>query len=501
MNKKTSVFSAILIAIMSLAVGMVLASRLDLTPSSGAQPMSVPAANADPITGPLDATTFRRIAQNVSPAVVSIQTQSRRPRRDTQDSGNNPFFGQPRQPRGGQPERPLQGSGTGFIIDKANGYIITNNHVIEGADEIKVGFYGDDDRADTFSAKIVGRDPLTDSALIQLTERPNHELSQISFGDSDQMAPGDWVVAIGNPFGLRHTVTVGVVSAVGRDNFQTVNGRSQVMIQTDAAINPGNSGGPLLNVRGEVVGVNTAIFTNQTSSNLGIGFAVPINFVRTLLPQLQTGRIIRGKIGVSVNNNPITADEARDYGLPGAGGALISTVDEDGAAANAGLRAGDFVVEFNGKPIKNSSELVGLVVNTRPGTTVPMKIVRDRQQRTVNVTIDELDLLTAEGETTAARQSTDGAFGLTLQPLTPQIARQLQLPAGTQGALIAEVAPASIAERAGLGEGDVITNIGGRAVRNTEEASRALDAVPQGGSTLVRFIRGGQESAIGLRKR
>src|SRR5687768_2417350 len=326
MTKRTSIFSAVLIAIMSLAAGLVLASRLDLTPGSEAQPMAVPAANSDPINGSIDATTFRRIAQAVSPAVVSISTEVARRQRDTNDLfGGNPFFGQrPGFPRGDQ--GPRQGSGSGFIIDKANGYILTNNHVVEGADKIEVGFFGDSRFADKVDAKVISRDPLTDSALIQLTSRPSRELTQINFGDSDQMAAGDWVMAIGNPYNFRHTVTVGVVSAVGRDDFQQVEGRSQVMIQTDAAINPGNSGGPLLNARGEVVGINTAIYTGRTSGNIGIGFAMPINAVRDLLPQLRTGRIIRGQLGVSVDPQPITAEDARDLGLPGSSGALILRV-------------------------------------------------------------------------------------------------------------------------------------------------------------------------------
>jgi serine protease Do len=502
MTKRTSVFTAVLIAIMSLAVGMVLASRLDLTPGSEAQMSYLPAANSDPISGALDATTFRRIAQAVTPAVVNIQTTSRarRPQTGADLFEQNPFFGNPRGQQRGQ--RPVVGSGTGFIIDKANGFILTNNHVVEGADEIKVGFFGDHRFADLFDAKVIGRDPLTDSALIQLTSRPDRELTEIRFGDSDQMAAGDWVMAIGNPFNLRHTVTVGVVSAVGRDEFQTVEGRSQVMIQTDAAINRGNSGGPMLNIRGEVVGINTAIYTNQTESNLGIGFAVPINAVRNLLPQLRTGRIVRGQLGVQVNSVPFSASEAKDLGLPNGGGAQITTVAPGSAAEKAGIRPNDIVIEFNGQPVRTSDELIAMVIQTKPGVAVPMKIVRNRQQQSLTVTVDELDLLAQEETSADAGAGTEaGGIGITIEPITPRIARQLDLPEGQTGAVVVEVEPGSAAERAGLAPGDVIHEVGGRAMRTVDDVSRAINAVPQGSVALLTVTREGRDQGVRVRKR
>jgi serine protease Do len=502
MTKRTSIFTAVLIAVASLAAGLVLASRLDLTPASSAQPMAVPEANSEPINGAIDATTFRRIAQAVSPAVVSIQTTGRMRRTPTSDFfDQNPFFGIPRGPERRAPQQPRVGSGSGFIIDAANGYILTNNHVVEDADKIEVGFYGDHRFGETVTAKVIGRDPLSDSALLQLNERPSRELMQIRFGDSSQMAPGDWVVAIGNPFQLRHTVTVGVVSATGRDEFQTVDRRSQEMIQTDAAINPGNSGGPLLNVRGEVIGINTAIFTNETQSNLGIGFAVPINTVRGLLPQLRTGRVIRGQLGVEVNSIPFTQAEIRDLGLPNGGGALISGVGEDSAAAKSGMQVNDIVIEFNGQPVRSSSELIAMVVATRPGTTVPVKVVRNRQQRTLNITIDELDLLAQEERSRQTSESAESGIGLTLRSLTPQLQRRLEVPDDRGGAVVADIEPGSIAQRSGFGEGDVILEINGRPIRSTDEALRAFDAVPAGSTALVTVWRGGREQGLRVRKR
>ena len=372
---KTSAFYVVLIAVASMAVGMVISSRLDLTPASSAQTVGLPAVNSAPLSGPLDATTFRNIAKVNAPAVVNIQTEVRQRGRDMTEyfgggGGSDDllrrFFGGDDQggapaPRGRSRGRPqdapvLEGAGTGFVIDKA-GYILTNNHVIDGAETIRISFE-DELRADTYAAKVVGKDVLTDSALLQLTEMPARPLTEVKWGDSNQMQPGDWVMAIGNPFRLGHSVSVGVISALGRP-FGGLPQREQPMLQTDAAINPGNSGGPLLNVRGEVIGMNTAIYTDQRSANIGIGFATPINELRDLLPMLRSGKVIRGVIGVSVAKDRLTAETAKAFGLPDTNGALISTVNPNEPADKAGMQPGDVVVEFNGKPVKDSDGLVG----------------------------------------------------------------------------------------------------------------------------------------------
>src|SRR6187402_2210875 len=293
-TRKTTIFYVVLVAMASLVVGMVIASRLDMSPSSSAQTLAIPATNSAPLAGPVDATTFRNIAKSQSPMVVSIRTESRQRTQDLSEFFGSDdllerFFGAPGQqggqqsPRGQSQRRPqsrvTQAAGSGFIINK-DGFIITNNHVVEGASKIAVQFYEEDDE---YEAKVVGRDPLTDSALIQLIEKPNRPLPEAKFGDSSQMEPGDWVMAIGNPFGLSHTVSVGVISATSRP-FPVAEQRSANVLQTDAAINPGNSGGPLLNLRGEVIGINTAIYSNGGmgggAGNIGIGFAIPINTIR-----------------------------------------------------------------------------------------------------------------------------------------------------------------------------------------------------------------------------
>jgi len=317
------------------------------------------------------------------------------------------------------------------------------------------------------------------------------------------MQPGDWVMAIGNPFGLAHTVSVGVISATERP-FPISDGRWADVLQTDAAINPGNSGGPLLNVRGEVVGINSAIYADaRQSGNIGIGFAIPINVVRELLPQLRGGKVTRGVIGISVGDVP--KDALAEFGLRERRGALVQTVNAGGPASKAGLEPGDVIVEFNGKPIHKRDELVSAVVTTKPGTTVPVKVLRDKQEKTLSLTVSELDL---EEETNRqSRRDTmepgdeeSHGFGITLSPLTSEMARRLRLPADVEGVLVSDVDPTSTAARAGIREGDVILQVNRRAVSSPQEANRALNAVPAGGTAFLLLMRNGQQTFVTVRK-
>jgi serine protease Do len=523
-NRKTTLFYALLIAIASLAVGMVIASRLDLTPQSAAQSVAPTPYNNAPITGVLTATTFRDVAKAVTPAVVNIRTESRQRTQDlseffggggggggSSDDLFERFFGQGGGGPGGQAQprqRPrdqvVQAAGTGFIIDKA-GFILTNNHVVEGATKIEVSLYGEDSDQE-YAAKVVGRDPLTDSALIELTEKPNHPLPEIKFGDSSQVLPGDWVMAIGNPFGLAHTVSVGVISALERP-FPTTEGRSTQVLQTDAAINPGNSGGPLLNIRGEVVGINSAIYTDaRQAGNIGIGFAIPINTVRELLPQLRGGKITRGMIGVSIGVIPQNALET--LGLKNRQGALVSSVAPGGPSAKAGLEPGDVIVQFNGKPVKDRDALVSMVVSTPPNTTVPVKVVRDRDEKTLNVRVGELDLdaeqaaLTSRGGrgNDAPQQEPSSGFGMSLSNITPDVARRLRLDDNTKGAVVVDVEQASPAARAGIMQGDVIMRVGRAPIGSVADASRELARIPSGGTAILRIMRNGQDTAVVVTK-
>jgi serine protease Do len=375
--------------------------------------------------------------------------------------------------------------------------------VVDGATKIEVAFFNED--ADIFyEAKVVGRDPLTDSALIQLVDT-KRDLTEVKFGDSAQMQPGDWVVAIGNPFNLGHTVSVGVISATRASGLPVAQQRRADVLQTDAAINPGNSGGPLLNARGEVIGINTAIYTDaRQQGNIGIGFAIPINSVRELIPQLRTGKITRGVIGVSVQ--PIPLDTLTEFGLKERRGALVGQVGRGQPADKAGIEPGDIILEFNGRPVKNTNELVATVIRTKPGTTVPVKILRDKQERTLSITVDELDL-----EDEGARQQprvassepdeeSSSAFGLTIGTLTADTARRLRAPSDAEGVLVSDVEQGSPAFRAGLQRGDIITRINRRPVRTPQEASHALGAVSSGSTAFVLVLRLGQEQFFTVRK-
>ena len=513
-TRKTTLFYAVLISVASVAVGMVIASRLDLAPQSLAQTVNVPTSNSAPLSGPLDATTFRNIAKAQIPTVVNIETEARARSRDTNeffsDDFLNRFFGGPQQrnaPRGQAPrgaEPPIQeGRGTGFIIDRS-GFILTNNHVVEDADVIRVRLFGGG-RTESYPAKVVGRDALTDSALIQITELPAGGLQEARFGDSEQVQQGDWVMAIGNPFGLGHTVTVGVISATGRE-FPVTATRDTHMLQTDAPINPGNSGGPLLNVRGEVVGMNTAIYTSAAQqSNLGIGFATPINTLRDLVPQLRSGKVVRGVMGVYVNRD-FTRQEAEALGVKEGRGALVSQVSRGGAAEKAGIERGDVIVEFNGRPVADNVALVQMVMATKPGTSVPVTVVRDKQRRSLNVTVEELDLDAEAGTPAGRREDTaprpeETGFGMTIEPVSPEVAREAQLPRNRGGAVISSVERRSAAANAGLAPGDIILEVNRQAVNSPSQVTRALQGSPAGQPVFLVVWRDGAEIFVALTKR
>ena len=510
-SRKNTLFSEVLIAVTSVAIGLVIAARLDSVSSPAAQTVNttaspaMPAMNSAPITGQLDANTFRDIAEAQTPMVVNIRTESRGRTQDlSQFFGGDDlfrrFFGdppeqgqQPREENGTPSEPPTVAAGTGFVIDQS-GFILTNNHVVEDATKIEVTFFGDDD--ETYEARVIGRDRLTDSALIELIERPEYALPEARFGDSSQMRAGDWVMAIGNPFGLGHTVTVGVVSAVGRP-YRQIPGRSQEVIQTDAAINPGNSGGPLLNLRGEVIGINTAIVSDRPS-NLGIGFAVPINIVRELLPQLRTGKVTRGVIGVSIL--PVTNDDVDYFGLDERMGAIVSTITPNGPADGSDLELEDVIVGFDGERIENVEDLQRKVVETRPGTVIELGIYRGGEPMTVPITIGELDLENEGRQVEVATEDLNTGFGLSLQNLTAESARQLGIAPGTAGAVVTAIAPGGAAEGGGVRPGDLITAVNRVPVSTAAAAIRELNRVESGRPAFLLVVRGDTRAVLRIRK-
>jgi serine protease Do len=426
--------------------------------------------------------SFADLAEHVSPAIVNIQTKKTL----TTGGGRHPLeelfppgfrFEVPGQ------RREMPSLGTGFVIS-ADGFIATNNHVIEDVDTIEVNFL--DGRK--LEAEIVGRDPSTDVALIRV--KPDKELAFLPLGDSDGVRPGDWVLAVGNPFGLEHTVTAGIVSAKHREINQDSSARRfDDFIQTDAAINPGNSGGPLMNLSGEVIGINTAIRQDANT----IGFAIPINLAKTVLPQLRaSGKVSRGWLGVMIQ--PVTEEVAASLELDSQEGALVSDLDPAGPAAKAGVQRYDVIVGFGGKPVHQMEELPKLVASAPVGSKTALKVIRKGKEKELSVELGEL-----EGEpvlASAEPEAGPGAFGLQVQALTPEVAEQLQIEAET-GVVVSGVEPGSAGDEAGMRRGDVILEVNRKAVASVSEFRGALADSDR--SPMLLVSRGGAEIIVALK--
>jgi len=439
---------------------------------------------------------FRRIAKAENPVVVAITAQSHVPSSELrQYFGDDDFFS---RFFGGRPQLKEQlrhTLGSGFLIN-TDGEILTNSHVVAEAEEIRVALFNDE--RTIYPADVIGRDALTDSALIKL-KNPPANLPAATLGDSDTLEPGDWVMAIGNPFELGHTVTVGVISYKGRP-FATSEGRFQNMLQTDASINPGNSGGPLIDVRGEVVGINTAILSgDDRGGNLGIGFAVPIDTVKALLPQLRKGSVQRGQLGVQILSMRLTPDDAKRLGLPKPGGAIISRVEPGSPAERAGLHPGDIVVSYNGKDVPDADHLTSMVADTPPGTKVPIVYYRNGKQESGTVTVGALELEKKSPES-SGQQGADHGFGLSLGDLTPDLTSQLRLPSGTRGALVQGVDPFTPASTAGMRRGDVVAEVNRRSIASAADAARELRSLNSGQPADVLFWRNGVQQFVVLRR-
>jgi len=418
--------------------------------------------------------------KRVSPAVVSIGIQG-----SVREQGRNPLFDDPFfrrffnvPPDAGARERPFQSAGSGVIVDAKQGHIITNAHVVENAREITVTL--SDQRQ--FPAKVIGSDPRTDIAVIQI-KAPN--LAQIVLGDSDQLEPGDYVAAIGNPFGLQQSVSYGIVSALGRSGMNPDGFES--LIQTDASINPGNSGGALVNLRGELVGINNMILSGS-GGNIGIGFAIPVNMARSITDQLiKFGSVKRGQLGVTIA--PVTPDIAEALALKNSGGALITQVAKDSAAARAGLKAGDIVTALNGRNVKSAAEFRNAIGLLRVGEKVEIALLRDGQARKVTAEVADPTVQTT-GETAESRNVPEGSQHRALEG-----AQLEDAPSG--GVLVRAVAPGSPAANTGLRSNDIIVAANGVRVSSSADLSAAWRAsANRGGSTVVLQIRRGGETAI-----
>jgi len=423
--------------------------------------------------------SFTELVKRVGPDVVNISTtkvvkRGPMPRHFGNEGPWRDFFGDDFFERffGQIPrERTQRSLGSGFIIDPKQGYIITNNHVVAGADEITVRL----DDGKEFNAEVVGRDPKTDLALIRTKVALDVEAGA-PLGDSDKIEIGEWVMAIGNPFGLERTVTVGILSAKGRvigagpyDDF----------LQTDAAINPGNSGGPLFNMKGEVIGINTAI----VASGQGIGFAIPINMAKELLPQLEKGKVTRGWLGVSIQE--VTDDIAKSFKLKDAKGALVAEVMEDTPAQQGGMERGDIIISFDGKKIETPNELQRIVAGTAPDKKVKVEVIRDGKTKTLTVKVG-----TMPGEITETEKAITTDLGLTVQTLTPDLAEQFSWSRDEKGVLITGVDPGGAGAEAGLRRGDLIKEINRQEIETTEDYKRILGKTKKGESVLLLIKRG-----------
>jgi len=437
----------IVLVLAAVAAGIVLSAGFNVSPIARAlwgekeKPVVVPAVAGLRMV-PVD---IPQLFKEVSPAVVNISTTQmvklNRPRmrnpfghQDPFDEFFNNFFG--RMPK----EQKRRSLGSGFIVSP-DGYILTNNHVVEKADEVTVTLLDKEE----FKAKVVGNDQKTDIALIKIDAKK--KLTYVALGDSDQLDVGEWVVAIGNPFGLGHTVTAGIVSAKGRI---IGSGPYDDFIQTDASINPGNSGGPLFNLKGEVVGINTAI----VQGGQGIGFATPIQLAKSILDQLKDkGKVTRGWLGVYIQR--LTPEAAENLGLSGRRGALVSDVTSGGPAEKAGIRSGDVIVAFNGKEIGDEHDLPQAVASTKPGKTVDVRLLREGKEMTIAVSITEME---GEPGKPAGGHELSKNFGLTVQDITPEIAQRFDIE-NMKGVVVTGVADGTPAEDAGFNEGDIIRAI------------------------------------------
>jgi len=454
----------------------------------------------DPLVGKSGKSIFVDIVKREKPAVVNIYTTQniKQPKQHPMPHGGIPqgpndpngdpyrdlldkFFG------GEAPQQmPRKSLGSGFIISK-DGYIFTNNHVVDKADEVRVKL----DSGAEYEAKVIGTDPETDIALIKIN--PKGDLPTVELGNSDALEVGEWVLAIGNPFGLSQTVTLGVVSALGRDIGA---GKYDNYIQTDASINPGNSGGPLIDIEGRVIGINGAIMPGNQGGNIGIGFAIPINMAKEILLDLKSKKgISRGWLGVVIQS--ITPELAKAMKLSSTDGALVGDVASGGPAEKAGILRGDVIVKFDGKDVKTSQALPRLVAAHKPGT--PVEVVVNRAGKVKTFSLELGDLKSAEkkiggGQQQAPAEETYDDLGIVVSDLTPDIEKTFGIPKGAKGVVVTEIDQHGLASMAGLQRGDLIEEINRSSVANTSDLEKAIGKAKN--ESLLLTVRRGNSSSF-----
>ncbi|HKO55024.1 MAG TPA: Do family serine endopeptidase [Thermoanaerobaculia bacterium] len=497
------ILSTIAIIIASVAFGILISADLGLMKKSSAQTstqIQTSTGTATAVTIP----SFADVAARVMPAVVSITTTEivkTSDMRRRQGGGIDPFdffFPNPgQQRRRGTPDEPeddehaQRSGGSGFIISP-DGYILTNNHVVEGATKVDVHMGADENGngGRTVQAKIIGRDPQTDIALIKI-ESPQ-PLPTVPLGDSERIRKGDWAIAVGNPFQFENTLTVGVISAKGRSlGLSQATQSFENFIQTDAAINFGNSGGPLMNINGEVIGINTAI----RGGAQGLGFATPINTAKRLLPQLREGKVVRSFLGMNIQE--VNEQSRQAFGLNETRGALVQSVTPGKPADRAGLEPGDVIVEIDNKKINNNRELIDYISYLPVGTKVNLAIIRNGQRRNLTATTAERDVEQerAEVPTNDSVAPTRNKLGLSVQDLTPATRQMYNLDDRASGVVVTDVKEVSPAGDVGISEGDVISEVQGEKIISVDQFRRAVDRL-KSGTTIRMYVttstRGGQ---------
>jgi len=513
MNSTTKrILSTLAIIIASVAFGVVLTADLGLMRQSKAQtatPLQTPSGPVTSVTIP----SFADVAARVAPAVVSITTTEVVKTSRNRGFGIDPFeffFPSPQQspnrqnphrqqavPRddSGDEEHDERAGGSGFIISP-DGYILTNNHVVEGATKVDV-HYGADENGNgghTVTAKIIGRDPSTDIALVKIDV--GQPLPTVPLGDSDRIRKGDWAIAVGNPFQFENTLTVGVISAKGRSLGLSQETRSfENFIQTDAAINFGNSGGPLMNINGEVVGINTAI---RGGGAQGIGFATPINSAKRLLPMLKQGKVTRGYLGMSIQE--VTDDARQSFNAPNAVGALVQSVEPGKPADAAGIRQGDIVTALDGHPISNNRELIDYISYLPVGSTVKITVLRNGQPMTLTAktaTRPDESESSDEGESHNDSGPTRNKLGMSVQELTPQARQMYSIDDSVRnGVVVTDVKEVSAAGEVLLTAGDVITEVQGQAIHNVDEFRAAIDRAKSGSTIRIYVVSPSRGRAV-----
>jgi serine protease Do len=498
MNTRTrTIASFFSVAMAAMLFGAVVTNQIQRPTAAQARNLD-PAASPAPLGpgGSITLDTFKEIARRQTTGVVNINTKKVVRRSRGGGDQLQDLFGDDLMERffgpqgGGGPEAQTQRSlGSGFIIDPS-GLVLTNRHVIDGADEITVSIGRHE-----YVAKLIGKDARTDVAVLKI--EPKESLTVLSLGNSDQTEVGEWVMAVGNPFGLGgNSVTVGVVSYKGRAIPLGTPYTSVDMIQTDAAINPGNSGGPLLNTRGEVIGINTLIITRGVPQSAGVGFAVPINVAKEILPQLrERGKVVRGWLGVSIQ--PVTEDMARSLKLKEPKGAIVSDVTSDSPAEKAGVKPGDVVVGVDGRGVEDNGDLSRYIASKPPNTTVNLRVMREGGPELTIVV--KLGTFPEEGADEEGASGKHGQLGMTLRNLTPDVADRLEMPRTTKGVVVTAVEAGDAAEDAGLSRGDVIVSVNGALTGSVAEFEREIDRARPDGVARLRVRRGSAYSFLVLK--